>query len=213
VLIKTLVENVRIPSHAQNLRIVIKMSGDLSFQDVVDQIESCELLSCTDQAKCFATLVAKTHDSNASGALRVLVQATFCQTLLKSLPQPTKSAAAVLDTLSTHHQQQTPSQHPTQLFSSSHDQHHPSAAAPAATTAGGAELADAWTSALQALELIYAWEDEEVVVSVISFWSQVSSLLCGFWLQHSQQQPSPSAKTPQACSKQTHQHQHQPHCR
>jgi hypothetical protein len=163
------------------------MSGDISFHDVIGQIESCELLACTDKAKSLAKLVAKINDSNASGALRVLVQATFCETLLKSLQPPTKSAA-VLDTLSTHHQQHTPSQHPTQSPSSSHDRKRPSAATQ--TTAGGTELADAWTSASQALELIYAWEDETVVVSVISFWNQVSSLLCGVWLPYSQQEPT-----------------------
>ena len=49
--------------------------------------------------------------------------------------------------------------------------------------AAAVPLPDAWAGASEALELIYTWEDDEVVLSVIDFWSKVSGLLCGSWLQ------------------------------
>lgn len=51
-------------------------------------------------------------------------------------------------------------------------------------------MAEAWLAAGPALQTIYTWEDEEIVSSVITFWSDVSNLLHGDWLQEEGQQAS-----------------------
>jgi len=47
-------------------------------------------------------------------------------------------------------------------------------------------LAEAWNACSSAFELIYTWEEEQVVLSVIQSWAAVSNLLCGSWLQQDQ---------------------------
>lgn len=60
-------------------------------------------------------------------------------------------------------------------------------AADASSSSRVITLASAWNAAGPALQTIYTWEDDNIVTSVIKFWSDVTDLLYGGWLHEGSQ--------------------------
>lgn len=154
----------------------------LSLQAVFGAVEQLDFLQLPSKVSGLADLVT-TQASNASGAVRVYLQGCFCGALLKSMP--TQSAAQVTSTRR--------SQHDAVPANPSRGQQ------PSSTTTPPSAAEACWASAGTALQTIYSWEDEEVVLATIDFWNTAAGLLSGSACQQQQHQQQ-QQHTPAAAS-------------
>lgn len=168
--------------------------SEVSLQGVFDQVEQLDTLPLPLKVSGLAALITA-QASKASAPERVFLRVSLCGALLKTL-RPTQSAAEVTQTrLGCTAAHCSPSKGQPSTPSTS--------AAPSGTSAAQA----CWTSAATALQTIYSWEDEEVVLAIIEFWNTASGLLCGSWLQQSHhQQQQPQGPKPASSSQDTNAH-------
>jgi hypothetical protein len=115
-------------------------------------------------------------------AARQQLQVSLCTAMLKSLQPPTQQQ---------HHQQQpltTAAAPVLRRHACSATLTATEAAATPAVNISTTTLADAWLAAGPALQEMYGWEDEAVVLAIIAFWASVCDILQGSWLSSQQQQ-------------------------